>query len=49
MSDQFGEITEEVLDEELFTVAQPAVPIAELTGELQNILADLTLEHDVSK
>jgi len=48
MSDQFGEITEEVLDEELFTSAQPVVPIAELAGELKNILADLTLEHDVS-
>ena len=48
MSDQFGEITEEVLDEELFTSAQPVMPIAELAGELKNILADLTLEHDVS-
>lgn len=42
LAEQFGEITEEELDEDLFAVAETALPIAELTDALSEILADLT-------
>lgn len=43
LTDQFGEIIEEELDEDLFPVTNTSLPIEEITDGLTEILADLTL------
>ena len=42
LTEQFGDITEEEFDEDLFAVAETVLPIAELKDALSEILADLT-------